>query len=384
LIRIILIPNARKKCLSDTQYPSEKTKGGHTAMKKNLCRTLWMFLLGLSLMTSSAAGAEKITLKLNWVPGGDHCFYFAAKEKGFYKEKGLDVSIERGQGSGDTVKRVELNTVDVGLADTGTLVVARSKGAKVKVIGMIYSRSPNGIKTWKGSGITKPKDLEGRKVGVPPGDAQRVLWPALAAAHGIDMNKVTLINIQPSAKAQSLAAKQVDAVFDWVVGNQQYWEAGLDKEKLVLIPWAKWGVNPYGNALMASEKTIKERPDMLRRFMDATMQGWKWSIENPEKANEIFIHSNPEVPLLAALVRFANDIQDLVDVPMNQKHRLGWIDKGRMEETVNILNKYFQVERPVTAQEMYTVDFLPDYKMPSVDRLPTVDQLYKKWQSQKK
>jgi len=353
-------------------------------MKKNLCLTLWVFLLGLSLVTSPAAGAEKITLKLNWVPGGDHCFYFAAKELGFYKEKGLEVNIERGQGSGDTVKRVELNTVDVGLSDTGTLVVARSKGAKVKVIGMIYSKSPNGIKTWKGSGITKPKDLEGRKVGVPPGDAQRVLWPALAAANAIDMNKVTLINIQPAAKAQSLAAKQVDAVFDWVVGNQGYWEAGLDKDKLVLIPWAKWGVNPYGNALMASEKTIKERPDMLRRFMDATMQGWKWSIENPEKANEIFIKSNPEVPLLAALGRFANDLQDLVDVPMNQKHRLGWIDKGRMEETVNVLNKYFQVERPVTAQEIYTVEFLPDYKMPSIDRLPTMDQVYKKWESEKK
>jgi NitT/TauT family transport system substrate-binding protein len=384
LIRIILRPNARKKCLSATQYPTKNTKGGRTPMKKNLFLTFWVFLLGLSLMTSPAAWAEKITLKLNWVPGGDHCFYYVAKEKGFYKEKGLEVTIERGQGSGDTVKRVELNTVDVGLADTGTLVVARSKGAKVKVIGMIYSRSPNGIKTWKGSGITKPKDLEGRKVGVPPGDAQRVLWPALAAANGIDMNKVTLINIQPSAKAQSLAAKQADAVFDWVVGNQGYWEAGLDKDKLVLIPWAKWGVNPYGNALMASEKTIKERPDMLRRFMDGTMQGWKWAIENPEKANEIFIQSNPEVPLLAALGRFANDIQDLVDVPMNQKHRLGWIDKGRMEETVNILNKYFQVERPVTAQETYTVEFLPDYKMPSIDRLPTIDQVYKKWESQKK
>lgn len=353
-------------------------------MKKNLFLVLGVFLLGLSLMTSPAAWAEKITLKLNWVPGGDHCFYYVAKEKGFYKAKGLDVHIERGQGSGDTVKRVELNTVDVGLADTGTLVVARSKGAKVKVIGMIYSKSPNGIKTWKGSGITKPKDLEGRKVGVPPGDAQRVLWPALAAANGIDMNKVTLINIKPAAKAQSLAAKQVDAVFDWIVGNQGYWEAGLDKEKLVLIPWAKWGVNPYGNALMASEKTIKERPDMLRRFMDASMRGWKWSIENPEQANEIFIKSNPEVPLLAALGRFANDIQDLVDVPMNQKYRLGWIDKGRMEETVNILNKYFPVERPVTAQEMFTVEFLPDYKMPSIDRLPSVDQVYRKWQSQKK
>jgi len=353
-------------------------------MKKNLTLIPAVVLLGLSLALSPAEGAEKVTLKLNWVPGGDHCFYFAAKEKGFYKEKGLDVTIERGQGSGDTVKRVELNTVDVGLADTGTLAVARSKEAKVKVIAMIYSKSPNGIKTWKGSGITKPKDLEGRKVGVPPGDAQRVLWPALAAANQIDMNKVTLINIQPSAKAQSLAAKQVDAVFDWIVGNQQYWEAGLDREKLVLIPWARWGVNPYGNALMASEKTIRERADMLRKFLEATMQGWKWAIENPEAANEIFVKSNPEVPLLAALTRFADDLHGLVDVPMNQKNRLGWIDKARMEETVSILNKYFQVERPVTAQEMYTVEFLPDIKMPSIDRIPPVDQLYRKWESQKK
>ncbi len=353
-------------------------------MKKNLYLTLGVFLLSLSLVICPVEGAEKVTLKLNWVPGGDHCFYFAAKEKGFYQEKGLDVQIERGQGSGDTVKRVELNTVDVGLADTGTLAVARSKEAKVKVIGMIYSQSPNGIKTWKGSGVTKPKDLEGRKVGVPPGDAQRVLWPALVAANGIDINKVSLINIQPSAKAQSLTAKQVDAVFDWIVGNQAYWEAGLDKDKLVLIPWAKWGVNPYGNALMASEKTIKERPDMLRKFMDATMQGWRWSIENPEKANEIFIQAIPEVPLLAALGRFTNDIRDLVDVPMNQKYRLGWVDKGRMEETVRVLNKYFQVDRPVTAQEMYTVEFLPDYKMPSIDRLPTMDQIYKQWEAEKK
>jgi NitT/TauT family transport system substrate-binding protein len=351
------------------------------SLKKNLGLIVFSFILGFFLVSAQAGAADKVTLKLNWVPGGDHCFYFVAKENGFYKEKGLEVTIERGQGSGDTVKRVELNTVDIGLADTGTLVVARSKGAKVKVIGMIYSTSPNGIKTWQGSGVTKPKDLEGRKVGVPAGDAQRVLWPALVAANGIDGDKVTLINIQPSAKAQSLAAKQVDAVFDWIVGNQGYWEAGLDKGKLVLIPWAKYGVNPYGNALMASEKTIQERPDVLRRFMDATMRAWKWSIENPEKASEIFIKSAPEVPLLAALGRFADDIQGLVDVPMNQKNRLGWIDKGRMEETVNNINKYFQVERPVTAQEMYTVEFLPDLKMPSIEKVPTVEQIYRQWEN---
>ena len=348
-------------------------------------KLLSLMIVGITalMLAGAAAAADQITLKLNWVPGGDHCFYFVAKEKGFFRANGLEVSIERGQGSGDTVKRVELGTVDVGLADTGTLAVARSKGAKVKVIAMIYSNSPNGIKTRMDTGIKGPKDLAGKMVGVPAGDAQRVLWPALAAANGIDMDKVRLINIKPGAKAQSLAAKRVDAVFDWIVGNTQYWKAGLDQDKLVVIPWSKFGVNPYGNALMASEKTIKERPEMLKRFLEAAMKAWAWSIEHPDEAVDIFVKSNPEVPHLAGMIRFVNDISNLVDVKMAQEHKLGWVNPDRMQETVDNINKHFKVDKGVTAKEMYTTEFLPDYKMPSIAGLPTNEQLYSKWKAQK-
>jgi NitT/TauT family transport system substrate-binding protein len=342
------------------------------------------FIMAGIMICGAAAAAEKITLKLNWVPGGDHCFYYVAKEKGFFKANGLDVSIARGQGSGDTVKRVELGTVDVGLADTGTLAVARSKGAKVKVIAMIYSKSPNGIKTRVDTGIKSPKDLEGRKVGVPAGDAQRVLWPALAAVNGVDMDKVRLINIKPGAKAQSLAAKRVDAVFDWIVGNTGYWIAGLDQSKLVVLPWANFGVNPYGNALMASEKTIKERPEMLKRFLDAAMKAWSWSIKNPDEAISIFVKSNPEVPHLAGMIRFVNDISNLVDVKSAQQHKLGWVDPARMKQTVDNINQHFKVAKEVTPDEMYTTKLLPDYKMPSIAGLPSNEQLYAKWKAEKK
>jgi NitT/TauT family transport system substrate-binding protein len=352
--------------------------------EKNSGWQILVFVIGLIFVGASSCLAEQISLKLNWLPGGDHCFYFVAKDKGLYEQQGLDVNIERRQGSGDTVKRVDLGTVDIGLADTGTLVVARSTGAKVKDIAMIYANSPNGIKTRIDTGIKGPKDLEGRMVGVPAGDAQRVLWPALAKANGVNMDKVRLINIKPGAKAQSLAAKKIDAVFDWVVGESQYWAAGLDKDKLVLIPWAEWGVNPYGNALMASEKTIAERPEMLRRFLKATMKAWQWSIENPDDAMAIFVKHHPEVPTLAAKIRFVNDIRKLVDVDLNREYKLGWIDVKRMKATVDNINKYFPVETPVTFKDMYTMEFLPDFKMPSIDHLPSSDELYEQWQAQNK
>lgn len=346
--------------------------------------TIMALSMVLVVVSTTGAFAEKITLKLNWIPGGDHCFYFVAKDKGLYTQEGLDVTIERGRGSGDTVKRVDIGTVDIGLADTGTLVVARSKGAKVKDIAMIYANSPNGIKTRLDTGIKGPKDLEGKSVGVPAGDAQRVLWPALARANGVNMDKVRLINIKPGAKAQSLGAKKVDAVFDWIVGETPYWATGLDKDKLVLIPWSKYGVNPYGNALMASEKTIAERPDMLRKFLNATMKAWQWSIQNPDEAMAIIVKYNPEIPPLNAKIRFVNDIRNLVDVELNRKNKLGWIDLKRMKATVDNINKYFPVETPVTVEDMYTTEFLPDYKMPSIAHLPTGDELYEQWQAQKK
>ena len=331
------------------------------------------------ILSSATLAAETITLKLNWVPGGDHCFYYVAKELGYYDQNGLDVKIERGQGSGDTVKRVDLGTVDIGLADTGTLAVARANGAKVKVLAMIYSSSPNSIKTTEESGITSPKDLEGHTVGVPSGDAQRVLWPAFALANGIDMEKVRLINVRPGSKTSALISNSVDAVFDWRVGNYGYWKAGLTPDKLVIIPWADFGINPYGNALMASEKTIEENPDMIRRFLDATMKAWNWSLSNPDEAISILTKNVPAVKEENGLVRFVQDVRGLLDLDMIRSTRLGWIDSARMEESVGYINKYFDVSNPITAAEMYTNEFLPNYSLPNLHSFPTTSGVYDMW-----
>ena len=120
---------------------------------------------------------------------------------------------------------------------------------------------------------------------------------------------------------------------------------------------------------------------MIRRFLDATMKAWRWSIQNPARAIEIFTKNNPEVPPIAAEVRFVDDLRGLVDVAMAQEHKMGWIDRGRMEETVGNINKYYDVDRNVSADEMFTTAFLPDYKMPSISHLPTVAEMYDKWKA---
>lgn len=332
----------------------------------------------------SAFSLEKIVFRLNWIPGGDHVFYFVAKELGFYTELGLDVEIQRGRGSGDTVSAVDVGIADIGLADAGVIAVARSRGARVKIFAVIYARSPNGIKTIAETGIRTPHDLIGKSVGVPAGDAQRVLWPALAKANGIDPAAVILVDIAPGAKPSALAARRVDAVFDWIPGNVEYWAVGLGPDKLVVIPWAEWGVNPYGNSLFTTERLITERPDIVQRFLEGTLRAWQWSIANLDKAIEIFVKYNPEVPPIAAKTRFVDDITRLVDSPEVRSIGLGWFSMERMKETVDLVNLYFDVPRPITVDEVCSLEFLmsiPKFALPELSHLPTVEQLWQEWRS---
>lgn len=337
-------------------------------------------VLTLQITTVFAANLEleKVKLKLNWIPGGDHSFYFVAKELGYYQDNGLDVTIERGQGSLNTVSKVDVGTVEIGLADTPTAIIARSKGAKVKIIAMVYSNSPNGIKTRPDTGIKEPKDLEGHTVGVPAGDAQRILWPAFAKLNEIDMEKVTLVNVAPGAKFQMLGAKKIDAIFDWVVGNIPYWET-FGKDNLVLIPWSNWGLNPYGNAIIASEDTIRNNPEMISKFLDATLKAWQWTIKNPEEAIKILQKDIPEVGFLAGLSRLVEDIYSLVDSESFRSHGLGYIDHQRMQDSINIIDEGFKLESKVKVEDMFTTEFLPYYEMPSLENVITVEETWEKY-----
>ena len=85
---------------------------------------------------------DKVTLNLNWFYVGDHSPYFVALEKGWYKEEGLEPTILTGKGSGDVVKRVDVGSADIGIVDTGVLIVARAQGAKVKMVSMLFDKSP--------------------------------------------------------------------------------------------------------------------------------------------------------------------------------------------------------------------------------------------------
>ena len=157
-----------------------------------------------------AAAAEKIEVALNWVAGGDHAPLYYAKKMGWYDKAGIELELQPGKGSVGSIGRVSTGGSPVGLADMAVVLTALGKGANVTAVLDIYANTALGMYWLKSSGISGVKDFPGKRIGVPPGDAQRALWPALAKLNGIDPASVTWVNIDPNGKLAGLKSKGID------------------------------------------------------------------------------------------------------------------------------------------------------------------------------
>src|SRR5256884_8927890 len=166
-------------------------------MTRAVCRPLMLVLVVAMLMLPVAGQAQKprpYTLILDFVPTGEYVPHYTALEKGWYREEGLDVKIVRGQGSADTVKRIAAGQGEVGISDISALIAARANtDVAVKAIALWYRRPPHGIFVRADSPIKTPRDLEGKKLAISPGNSHQILWPMFEKLSGLKANSVTWV-----------------------------------------------------------------------------------------------------------------------------------------------------------------------------------------------
>jgi NitT/TauT family transport system substrate-binding protein len=305
---------------------------------------------------------QKIVFALNWFPVGDHAAYWVALEKGYYRQRGLDVDMQNSKGSGDSIAKVDTGRADVGLADSAVVIASAARGTRIKVVGMVFDKSPLNIWSRKEAPITKPKDLEGKSVAAPPGDGQRQMFPAFARLHGIDQSKVTWVNVEPAAKVPALAEKRVDAVADYTTGLPFY-EKAIGKGNAVMLPWADHGFDMYSMSIIASEKTMKERGPVLKAFLEASYLGWRDVMSDPKSALEIFKKRVPEIDLSIIEPNMMMGL-DLMKTDRYAKNGIGWMEEKKMCQSVDLVNTYMGVPTKVECKAVYTNEFLTKIELP--------------------
>ena len=263
-------------------------------------RSLVLGALGtaLSLVASPAAtAADEVHLQTDWIPSGEHAMYFGGWTKGFWKEQGIDITITRGYGSGDTVTKIAGGAADFGIADIGALITARARtGVPVKQIMQTYTHSPHSLFVLKSSGITTFQGLEDKKIGITPGNSHRVYFPKVAERAGTDPSKIIWSNSDASAMAALLISKKIDAAPFFAMHHYYQNKAAMRAgEEIVVLPFVETGFAIYATGLVARDDLIEENPDLVRRFLVANRNAMEWARDNREEACTLHVERVPEV-----------------------------------------------------------------------------------------
>jgi len=303
--------------------------------------------------------ADEVKFALNWIISGRNAGYFVALEKGFYKENGIDAQISRGRGSGDTLKRVAIGESDFGLVDTATVISGRSNDqAPVRIVGMMYSKAATAILYAKESGIKTPADLEGRTVARSAAGSTINMWPAFLKANDIDRSKIREITVTASSYAPMLLSRQVDAVLDQssYIGRYQK-AANAQKLTIEAFRFSDYGYELYGDAIVASEKTISQKPDLVRRFLAATLRGNLYAFEHPDEAVAILskyaAEAEPDVAKAELL-----DTKTLALTDEVRQHGYGYVDRDKLAANIDLIREPLGLKQPVQAEELFTLEFL--------------------------
>lgn len=307
----------------------------------------------------AAQTPEKVKFLLDFVPYGKHAMFYASLDKGFWREAGFDVTILKGEGSATTIANYAAGAVDFAFADSASLIIARGKGAKVKVAAMIHDKSLYGMGTLEGSGIKGPRDLEGKRIGGSVGDASRVIFPAFAKINNIDAGKVQWVTMTPAARIASLLAGQVDAVVAFATEGPTFSakarEGGRQWREIL---YADHGFDTYSSGLLVREDLLASQPDRAKRWIEATMRGVAWSVENPDEALAIFLKHNPAVDRDQARAHFRIAVRHLM-TDTAKREGIGYMDAAKMKRTVDTITQYFPDAKGVTPDDLYTNRLLP-------------------------
>jgi NitT/TauT family transport system substrate-binding protein len=323
----------------------------------------WLPLSGKAL--AQKATLKPVTLVLEWTGiQPQHFGFWIAKERGWYAEEGLDVTIKSSGGSAQAMQLVTGGQAEFGNVAGSSLVQAAGKGdLPLRMVALFGQKDSLSMAYFESSGIKTPKDLEGRKLGIVPGSVAYLLWPSFAKANGIDPAKVQLVNWDFRSYYGIFGAKQVDASGNFTLGSTGEW---LFKQKGEIVHQFVFSdyLPVLGSGIVARTDLIKSNPDLIRHFVKATQRAWDYLEKDPKKAvpeAAVIVHQQfDETPPADILSEYAYEmIPERMISPKTAGKPVGWSSADDWLNMIDLLKTYDDgmTRKPAPADVM-TNEFL--------------------------
>ena len=314
--------------------------------------------------TNVSDAKQKRTIKVNpsWLLQGDNAAITMAIQKGYFAEEGLDVKIERGYGSADTITKVAAGQFEIGFGDIYSMIEFNAKNPDnaLLAVAVPYNSSAFSIVTLKSSGINDLKEVAGKKLGAPAGDAPRKLWPVLASQVGVQPDSVEWITMEPKLRETLLVKGDVNAVSGFattVVPSLE--KAGKKVEDMNVFYYTDNGLPLYGNAIVVKKAFLQQNPEVVKGFLRAYFKGFQDVLKDPDaglesvmKAGDSLMDKNAEKRRLQIA------LEKLFVTPEVETVGLGGVDPARLEKTIKQVADIFQIQPPPVNQ-VFDESYMP-------------------------
>ena len=235
------------------------------------------------------------------------------------------------------------------------MILTAAKGAEVKSVMSLLNSTGFSVVSLAETGIKTPKDLEGKRLAVSPGDPLGQLFLALAAANKLDMSKISMVQVDPAAKVVAVLEKRADGLLGGA--DDQYFLIKQRGIQPAALRFSENGANIVGMTIVTKLDTIKNNPDLVKRFVRATVKSWEEAKKNPGAAVDAALKAKPDLNRQSTLEQMMVDFE-LLD-SKNSKGRIGWGAQADWDQTLTLLKKYRGLETSQPWSAFHTNEFVP-------------------------
>ena len=295
---------------------------------------------------------DEVTVQLKWIHQAQFAGCYAANQKGFYAEENIEVTIKAGgpnispdQAFTDLIAGETAFTIQGG----DQVIAARAQGKPIVAIAVVFQKNPHVYISLKSSGIERPQDLVGKKVMVS--DQGEIQHQALLKKLGIDPNAV--IEITPYQRdVTPLTTGQIDAHMAYRTGTGlAFDETGYELNWI----WVDdYGIHLYADTIITTEQLIQQNPELVERFLRATLKGWRYAIENPDEAVDMTLQYDPAL----GMERQKRMVETQTPLIHTGEAEIGWMEGHAWQQMHQMLLDGGVLTQPINIDEVYTMQFL--------------------------
>lgn len=308
-----------------------------------------LLIVGVVIVNSKKeTDLKKTSVRLKWICQAQFSGMYTAKAEKYYEDAGLDVTIDPAGPNISPIQSVVSGVNEFGIAGAEQIITAIDNGVPIVAVAVIYRETPEALASKKALNITKPKDLEGKTVGVIYGDDEN-LYRMFLKKNNIDPKS---INEVPAITGTSqILTDKVDAKMAYEMNDAVLLK--LEGEEVNVLKFRDYGVKVYADTIFTTKEMIEKEPEKVRKFVNASIKGWKETINNPEKAIKQLLEVNSSLNYDHQLGYLKASIPIILT-----DEKIGVSKETVWQDMIDNLYDFGSIKNKIKANEIYTNSFI--------------------------